>query len=86
MTLHKLLEEGSISASDESKFYESVRAFYVQAMQYALENLPLRDPLLRNARFLNFESRNSATFSQVEYFVERLAQNTLIRYCLSMTL
>lgn len=66
------MEEGDISASNKSKFYESVRAFYVRAMQYALENLPLRDPLLKNARFLNFESKSGATFSQVEYFVERL--------------
>ena len=52
-------------------FYKSVRAFYVQAMKYALDNLPVKDPLLRNARFLSFKNKDDATFSQVEYFVER---------------
>ena len=32
MTLRKLLEEGDISPSDKSRFYESVRAFYVRAI------------------------------------------------------
>ena len=77
MNLRKLLEEGDISAADQTKFYASVRAFYIQAMHYALENLPLKDHLLQNARFLNLESKNSATFSQVEYFVERLARCTI---------
>ena len=55
MKLRKLLNEGDISAADQTKFYASVRAFYVKAMCYALENLPLKDPLLQNARFLNLE-------------------------------
>ena len=33
---------------------------------------------LRNARFLNFESRDSATFSQVDYFVEWSVQTSYI--------
>ena len=70
--VRKLLEEGDIGPSDTSRFYRSVRAFYVQAMKYALDNLPIKDSLLRNARFLNFKAKDDATFSQVEYFVERL--------------
>ena len=72
MCLRKLLEEGDISPSDEAKLYESVRAFYVLAMEYALKNLPINDCLLKNARFFNFKSKDNAAFSQVEYFVERL--------------
>ena len=71
MCLRKLLDDGDISRSDEVNFFESVRAFYVKSMQYALENLPVRDQLLRNAKFLNFESKASGNFSQVEYFVQR---------------
>ena len=71
-TLRKLLEEGDISPSDETKFYRSVRAFYVQAMKYALDNLPVKDALLKSAKFVNFRSKDDATFSQVEFFVERL--------------
>ena len=38
--LRKLLEDGDISLSDITKFYQSVRAFYIQAMKYALDNVP----------------------------------------------
>ena len=47
-------------------------------MEYALENLPMKDEMLRNAAFVSFRSRESANFSQVEYFVERF--NTLLPY------
>ena len=40
-------------------------------MEYALENLPMNDEMLRNAAFVSFRSRESANVSQVEYFVER---------------
>ena len=70
MLLWKFLEEGDVT-SVHVKFYNSAGAFYVQAMEYTLDNLPLKDHLLRNAKFVHFQSRESATFSQVEYFVER---------------
>ena len=69
--LRKLLEEGDISPAQVTKFYQSARAFYVQAVKYALDNLPIKDYLLRNASFVSFKSREKASFSQVEYFVER---------------
>ena len=72
MRLRKLLEEGDVTSAQVKTFYNSARAFYVRAMEYALDNLPLKDDLLRNAKFVHFQSRESATFSQVEYFVEKL--------------
>ena len=48
-----------------------IRAFYVRAMEYATSNLPSNDELLKNARFLDFHSRESDSISQVEYFVNR---------------
>lgn len=71
MRLRKLLDEGDISAAEATKFYAGARAFYVKAMEYALANLPLKDNLLRNAKFGSFKSRESARFSQVEYFIQR---------------
>ena len=58
ITLRKRLEEGDISPAEVSTFYKSALAFYVQAMEYALANLPLRDDFLKNARFATFSSRN----------------------------
>ena len=69
--LRGLLDSGDISARDVTEFYQSVVAFYVRAMEYALHNLPLKDELLRNASFTSFRSREDASFSQVEYFVAR---------------
>lgn len=72
MRLRKLLEDGDIDPVQQSKFYRSVRAFYVRSMEYAIKNLPLKDDLLKNAKFVNFHGRESSSFSEVEYFVERL--------------
>ena len=69
--MQELLEEGDISQAQVTKFYDGSPAFYVRAMEYALENLPMNDEMLRNAAFVSFRSRESANVSQVEYFVER---------------
>ena len=69
--LRQLFDDGDISEAQQNTFYKSVRAFYVRAMEYATSNLPSNDELLKNARFLDFHSRESASISQVEYFVNR---------------
>ncbi|XP_071501886.1 uncharacterized protein [Diadema antillarum] len=71
--LNKLLNEGSISGHQASKFYEGVRAFYSRAFSYALGQLPLDDRLLRNAAFVNFRRRENAALSEVEYFIDRFS-------------
>lgn len=76
--LRKLLDEGDISPSLVTEFYRGVRAFFVRAFQYALDNLPLNDELLKNAKFTSFMSRDSIYFSKIEYFVERSVQHTII--------
>lgn len=69
--LRKLRDEGDISQTQQSTFYKSVKAFYARALEYAISNLPLKDDLLQNARFLNFHRRESANLSEVDYFAER---------------
>lgn len=69
--LNKLVNEGDNSSEQTTKFFKSTRAFYERAMEYALANLPLKDELLKSAKFVNIPSRDSATFSLVEYFVQR---------------
>ena len=69
--LRKKLAEGDISPAQVRRFYDSVRAFYERAWEYALDNLPLDDALLKHAKLVNFKSREEVTFAQVEYFVER---------------
>ena len=36
-----------------------------------LWSIPLRDELLIHARFVNFETRETCEFKEVEYFIER---------------
>ncbi|XP_041470149.1 uncharacterized protein LOC121419757 [Lytechinus variegatus] len=74
----KLLDEGSISPHQQSRFFQSVRAFYCRAFSYAVEHLPLDDRLLKNAAFVNFMRRENATLSEVEFFVDRFS--TLLPY------
>ena len=69
--LRKLREDGDISQTQQSTFYKSVKAFHARALEYAISNLPLKDDLLQNARFLNFHRRESANLSEVDYFAQR---------------
>ena len=73
MKLKKFLDDGDITPAQVSTFYKGVRAFYEKAVEYALANLPVKDELLRNATFVDFTSRESAQFVEVEYFVQRYA-------------
>ena len=41
-----------------------------EPLEYALDNLPLKDNLLKNASFVSYK-KEDASFSQVEYFVDR---------------
>ena len=49
---------------------EGVRQFYEGAVQYILAKFPMWDDLL-HARFINFTNRDTAKFSDVEYFIGR---------------
>lgn len=60
-----------MTPTEKTKFFKSVRAFYIRSMEYALANLPINDDLLKNATFSHISSRGDATFTQVEYFVSR---------------
>ncbi len=61
------MEEGDISPAQQTTFHKSVRAFYVCALEYAIQNLPQNDDLLKNAKFVNFGRRECANISEVEY-------------------
>lgn len=69
--LVRLEQEGDISSNQVKRFYDGVRQFYLTAATYAIENLPMNDPLLMNAEFVYFPRREHASISQVTYFVSR---------------
>ena len=69
--LHKLEEQGDITQRDVRIFYSAVREFYITATDYALANLPVRDEVVKNASFIDFEKKESSVFSKVEFFIQR---------------
>lgn len=73
----RLEQAGDISSHQVKRFYKAVRLFYISAVDYAIENLPLNDTLLKNAEFVYFPKREQATISQVVYFVTRLVSSSL---------
>ena len=70
-SIRQRLNDGDISQQQVNKFYDSTIAFYERAMEYAVQNLPLNDTLLKNATFVNFKLRENVTFSQVEFLIQR---------------
>ena len=59
----KLEQDGDIGVTQVKKFYKGVRLFYLSAVDYAIENLPLNDSLLKNAEFVYYPKRVHATIS-----------------------
>lgn len=70
-TLNRLVASGDASPRDEIKFYSGAKAFFVRAFEYGLARMPLNDPLLCSAKFVNFEERENITFSMPHYFIQR---------------
>ncbi|KAL5503193.1 hypothetical protein EMCRGX_G010106 [Ephydatia muelleri] len=67
--------DGSTDTGVEKMNPLTVRIFNAEyAMNYALKNLPINDPMLINATFVNYDTKDDATFSQVEYFVQRFGE------------
>ena len=48
------LQDSDISPGYEKQFYTAVRNFYTQGADYAVTNIQLKDPLLQNAKFVDF--------------------------------
>ena len=71
--LAKLIDKGHDPARSSSFTEVSGHSMKKHVASYARKNLPLSDPLLKNARFLNFTRRELADLSEVEYFIKRFS-------------
>jgi len=67
-TVQRLLREGDISSHQQTSFFAAAKAFFIKATEYLLKWCPLKDELLVNTTWLDFEKRLEKNFS-VEYFV-----------------
>ena len=66
--LRKLEREGDVSSCEVKKFMDGVRRFFEVATKYILDKFPLNDETLKHAKLVDFERRESADISDVEYF------------------
>lgn len=67
--LRCLLDDGSISSSQVSNFYLSVRKFFLQTTDYLLKWCPFSDELIRHATWIDYKQSLTSTFTSVEFFV-----------------
>ena len=73
-TLAKLQREGDTGGKVAAKFFTAVRGFFSKSVSYMVSNFPFGNPVIENAVFTNFESREDTTLEQVHYFVERFSE------------
>ena len=71
MLLNALLDEGDILQEDANKFHKAVRGFEIEALNYSKTRLPIKDDVVKHARFLNVQRRLDTNFDDVLYFVHR---------------
>ena len=70
-TVRKLLDDGDVAPHQLQKFFTAVKLFYGATIFYVLDNLPIKDPVLLNAKFVNFKDRTNTMIHHVAYFMER---------------
>lgn len=68
--LRALENGGDVSSQACRKFLQGVRSFYEAAVGYIKAKFPLEDDVLRHARVVKFEKRETNQFSDIEYFME----------------
>ncbi|XP_073725186.1 uncharacterized protein [Misgurnus anguillicaudatus] len=73
-TLNRLLDTGDVTPQHVQRFQKAALAFLVRAVEYALEKLPLREALLKHARFVDVQQRTECGIEDALYFVDRFAE------------
>ncbi|XP_076867954.1 uncharacterized protein LOC143518920 isoform X2 [Brachyhypopomus gauderio] len=70
-TLNRLLEAGDVTPQQGESFHQAVLAFLTGAVEYAMAKLPLKESLLKHARFVDVQQRADCEVNDAAYFVER---------------
>ena len=69
--LRKKVEDGDLSEGQRDKFSETAVVFYTENLQYTLLKMGVDSSFWEIAQWIDFQSRQDAKWSQVEYFVEK---------------
>lgn len=64
--LKKSLDEGGITQRDVEKFYDGVWIFFITTYNYCVKWLPLDRSFYKSCAFVNFDERDSFSFTDVE--------------------
>lgn len=70
-TLNMLLEAGEVTSQKDQQFQQAALAFLIGAVEYAMDKLPLKDALLKHARFIDVQLRAECGVEDALYFVDR---------------
>ncbi|XP_056609306.1 uncharacterized protein LOC130426504 isoform X2 [Triplophysa dalaica] len=73
-TLNRLLEAGEVTSKKAQQFQQAALAFLVGAVEYAMDKLPLKDALLKHARFIDVQLRAECGVKDALYFVDRFQE------------
>ena len=71
-TLTKLLNEGDITALQHKDFHNAAYYYFKSSLAYIQGKLPLNDPLICNASFVNVPERVHAEWEKVQFFYDLL--------------
>ena len=79
--LNRYLDEGDITPRQVDSFHEAVLIFLTSAVGHALKKLPMEEPPIKHAEFVDVRQRAESGIEGVLYFVERFV--FFFNYCLS---
>jgi hypothetical protein len=81
VTLNRLLEAGAITPQQVQRFQKAAVAFLERAVEYAIKKLPMKEPLIKHAMFLDVQQRAECGVEDAFYFVKLGYQ---VKYILSI--
>lgn len=73
-TLNRHLDSGDITKQQVQTFLEAAVAFLQTAVEHAIEKLPMKEPLIQHAMFLDIEQRAACDVEDALYFVDRFPE------------
>ncbi|XP_060774407.1 uncharacterized protein LOC132884566 [Neoarius graeffei] len=73
-TLNRLLYAGDVTPQQVERFHQAVLAFLTGAVEYAMAKLPLKESLLKHARFVDVQQRADCEVNDAAYFVDQFTK------------
>ena len=70
-TTRQAMKSNNFLPLEEAAVIQSCRSFFIAAYEYSVSPLPLANEVLKHAEVLQVESRETASFESLEYFVNK---------------